>query len=283
MSWREVLESILTPLDLGLFAFGDYVYLRDTHTMGAGGTQKYRTMDGLQGGSSGIPAPITLDWVLDQSTISYEKALNRASVKFNKYKYDKVSFPITEATVGGNFTTHTMTDPDGKEYTERRYSTCVGYDMTGVPAYDFVLVYDNETGRLIDSFLRLGGLNSDTVRPAFKIDTGVLMYSGEGRASLDVDFCLEKLTSYRTPLDEWQPTTYLPDVEAQYRIGDRYINSLTAWTYTPAHVTVKLQPIWATGSPGVLNLNRWINSGEVNAGYSTQTMAGFTVPLNSDS
>ena len=34
MSWREVLESILTPLDLGIFAHGDAVYLRDTHTMG---------------------------------------------------------------------------------------------------------------------------------------------------------------------------------------------------------------------------------------------------------
>src|SRR5690554_6211367 len=214
MSWREVLESILTPLDLGLFAFGDYVYLRDTHTMGAGGTQKYRTMDGLQGGSSGLPSPILLDWVLDQSTIAYEKALNRASVKFNKYKYDKVSLPITEDTVGGSFTTHTMTDPDGKEFTERRYSTCIGYDMTGVPFYDFVLVYDNETGKLIDSFLRLGELNSGTVHPAFKIDTGVLMYSSEGRASLEFDYCIEKPANYRVKTSSLEWAEPSRDVEA---------------------------------------------------------------------
>src|SRR5690554_3440813 len=191
MSWRKVLESILTPLDLGIFAHGNTVYLRDTHTMGAGGDCKSRGIAGGAAWTTGLPSPITLDWVLDQSTISYEKALNRATVKFNKYKYDKVSFPITEDTVGGSFTTHTMTDPDGKEFTERRYSTCVGYDMTGVPFYDFVLVYDNETGKLIDSFLRLGELNSATLQPAFKIDTGVLMYSGKGCTSLEFDMCIE--------------------------------------------------------------------------------------------
>src|SRR5690554_779053 len=235
MSWREVLESILTPLDLGVFAYGNTVYLRDTHTMGAGGVQKSKTMAGTSGGSSGLPSPILLDWVLDESTIAYEKALNRATVKFNKYKYDKVSFPITEDTVGGSFSTHTMTDPEGKEYTERRYSTCVGYDMTGVPAYDFVLVYDNETGKLIDSFLRLGGLNSDTVRPAFKIDTGVLMYSGKGRASLEFDFCnIERPDQYRAVTWVNVGTPSSVDFEVQYKIGDRYINSLAAWTNTPA-------------------------------------------------
>lgn len=285
MSWREVLESILTPLDLGLFTFGDYVYLRDTHTMGAGGTQKHRTMDGLQGGSSGLPSPIMLDWVLDQSTIAYEKALNRASVKFNKYKYDKVSLPITEDTVGGSFTTHVMTDPDGKEYTERRYSTCVGYDMTGVPFYDFVLVYDNETGKLIDSFLRLAELNSATVQPAFKIDTGVLMYSGESRASLEFDLCIEKPANYRVKTSSLEVTEYSRDVEAQYKIGDRYINGLTAWTNTPAYVAVEARIMWASGIVGrvLVPANQWINSSALNAGYSTQTIAGFTVPLNSDS
>jgi hypothetical protein len=285
MSWREVLESILTPLDLGIFAYGNTVYLRDTHTMGAGGTQKSKTMAGTSGGSSGIPAPIMLDWVLDESTIAYEKALNRASVKFNKYKYDKVSFPITEDTVGGSFTTHTMTDPEGKEYTERRYSACAGYDMTGVPFYDFVLVYDNETGKLIDSFLRLAELNSDTVHPAFKIDTGVLMYSGEGRASFEFDLCIEKPAQYRTYTDDFKAAAYSPNVEVQYRIGDRYINSLTAWTNTPAHVPVKARPISPVIHQGRLFIfsNKWINSGALNAGYSTQTIAGFTVPLNSDS
>lgn len=282
MSWRKVLESILTPLDLGLFAFGDYVYLRDTHTMGAGGSRKSRTMAGASGGSSGIPAPIMLDWVLDESTIAYKKALNRATVKFNKYKYDKVSLPITEDTVSGSFTTHTMTDPDGKEYTERRYSACAGYNMTGVPFYDFVLVYDNETGKLIDSFLRLAELNSGTVHPAFKIDTGVLMYSSEGRASLQFDYCIEKPGVYRAEKTDLLMAAHSPTVEAQYRIGDRYINSLTAWTHTPAHVAVQARPM---GKNGVMLIfgNRWIDSSGLNAGYSTQTIAGFTVPLNSDS
>ena len=50
MSWREVLESILTPLDLGIFSHGNTVYLRDTHTMGAGGVRKSMTMAGASGG-----------------------------------------------------------------------------------------------------------------------------------------------------------------------------------------------------------------------------------------
>src|SRR5690606_31334211 len=130
-------------------------------------------------------SPIMLDWVLDESTIAYEKALNRASVKFNKYKYDKISFPINEETVRGVSTNFTMTDPDGKEYTERRYPACEGYDSVPYDNYSFVLVYDKETGKLVDSFLRIPELNSDTVLPAFKIDTGILMYSGKRRISLE--------------------------------------------------------------------------------------------------
>src|SRR5690606_24500042 len=60
MSWREVLESILTPLDLGIFAHGDTVYLRDTHSMGAGGVYKSKTMKGTSGELIAIPSPIML-------------------------------------------------------------------------------------------------------------------------------------------------------------------------------------------------------------------------------
>ena len=283
MSWREVLESILTPLDLGIFAHGDTVYLRDTHTMGAGGVRKSRPMAGTSGEASGIPSPIMLDWVLDESTISYEKALNRASVKFNKYKYDKISFPINEETVRGVPLTFTMTDPDGKEYTERRYSECEGYDMTGLSLYDFVLVYDNETGKLIDSFLRLPEFNSDDVLPAFKIDTGILMYSGKRRVSVEFEYCFERMDKYRTYTGAWERSADSPNVEVQYKIGDRYINSLTAWTYTPAYITVAARPSKALPNMPILVIsNKWINSGILNAGYSTQTIAGFTAPLNSD-
>lgn len=285
MSWREVLESILTPLDLGIFAHGNTVYLRDTHTMGAGGLSKSRTMAGVSAGSSGLPSPILLDWVLDASTIAYEKALNRASVKFNKYKYDKVSFPINEDTVQGTYTGFLMTDPDGKEYIEHRYSACLGYDMTGLSLYEFVLVYDKETGRLIDSFLRLPELDSSTVQPAFKIDTGVLMYSDTRRVSLEFDFCIENREKYRTSTKNGEFSAYSPNVEVQYKIGDRYINSLAAWTSTPAYITVKARPMEPSGFLGRVHIssNKWINSSELNAGYSTQTIAGFTVPLNSDS
>ena len=285
MSWREVLESILTPLDLGIFAHGNTVYLRDTHTMGAGGVRKSRSMAGTSGEASGIPNPIMLDWVLDESTISYEKALNRASVKFNKYKYDKISFPINEETVQGVSSNFAMTDPNGKEYTERRYPACLGYDMTGLSLYDFVLVYDKETGKLIDSFLRLPELDSDTVVPAFKIVPGVLMYSDKRRVSLEFDFCIENRDKYRTSTEEWLSSAYSPNVEVQYQIGDRYINSLGAWTHTPAYITVQARPIANTGYPGKIFVrsNKWFNSGELNAGYSTQTIAGFTAPLNSDS
>lgn len=285
MSWREVLESILTPLDLGIFAHGNTVYLRDTHTMGAGGTQKYRSLSGSTSGSSVIPSPILLDWVLDESTINYEKALNRASVKFNKYKYDKVSLPITEETVSGSHTTYLMTAPDGKEYVERRYSACAGYDMTGVSSYSFVLVYNSETGKMIDSFLRLTELNSSTVQPAFKINPGVSMYSSRERVSLDFEYCIEELNQYR----EDKITTFSSDlyykntVEAQYQIGDRYINELSAWVLTPSYVTLHvLRAYWESSTRVAIRANKWHPSSEVNAGYSTQTIAGFTVPLNSD-
>ena len=285
MSWREVLESILTPFDLGIFAHGDTVYLRDTHTMGAGGVRKSRSMAGTSGESSGIPSPIMLDWVLDESTISYEKALNRASVKFNKYKYDKISFPINEETVRGVPLTFTMTDPDGKEYTERRYSECEGYDMTGLSLYDFVLVYDNETGKLIDSFLRLPEFHSDDVLPAFKINPGILMYSGKRRVSVEFEYCIERLDKYRTFVMAKETAQESPNVEVQYKIGDRYINSLAAWTYTPTYVTIAARPIAALGNTGKVYVvaNEWLTSGKKNAGYSTQTIAGFTAPLNSDS
>jgi len=284
MSWREVLESILTPLDLGIFAHGNTVYLRDTHTMGAGGVCKSRSMAGTSGKASEIPNPITLDWVLDESTISYEKALNRATVKFNKYKYDKISFPINEDTVRGVSTNFTMTAPDGKEYTERRYPACEGYDSVPYDNYSFVLVYDKETGKLIDSFLRIPELDSDTVRTAFKIDTGILMYSDKRRVSLEFDFCIENPEKYRASTTEWVSSPYNPDIEVQYKIGNRYINSLAAWTHTPAYITVKARPIAETGFPGRIYVfsNKWFNSGEFNAGYSTQTIAGFTAPLNSD-
>lgn len=285
MSWREVLESILTPLDLGIFAYGNTVYLRDTHTMGAGGTQKYRSLSGSTSGSSVIPSPILLNWVLDESTIAYEKALNRATVKFNKYKYDKISFPINEETVQGVSSNFTMTDPNGKEYTERRYPACLGYDMTGLSLYDFVLVYDKETGKLIDSFLRLPELNSSTVQPAFKINPGILIYSDKRRVSLEFDFCIENRDKYRTSTVEGISSLYSPNVEVQYKIGDRYINSLGAWTHTPAYITVQARPMEEYFVPGriLVYSNKWINSGELNAGYSTQTIAGFTAPLNSDS
>lgn len=285
MSWREVLESILTPLDLGIFAHGDTVYLRDTHTMGAGGVSKSRSMAGTSGGSSEIPNPITLDWVLDESTIAYEKALNRATVKFNKYKYDKISFPINEETVRGVPLSFTMTDPDGKEYIEQRYPECEGYDMTGLSLYDFVLVYDKESGKLIDSFLRIPELNSDIVQPAFKINPGILMYSGKRRISVEFEYCLERLDKYRASILEMMSSSHSPNVEVQYKIGDRYINSLTAWTYTPAYITVAARPIGRDVLPGksIVSSNKWVNSGNINAGYSTQTIAGFTAPLNSDS
>lgn len=285
MSWREVLESILTPLDLGIFAHGDTVYLRDTHTMGAGGTQKYRALSGSTSGSSGIPSPILLDWVLDESTIAYEKALNRATVKFNKYKYDKISFPINEETVRGTSSNFTMTDPDGKEYTELRYPACEGYDLVPYDNYGFVLVYDKETGKLIDSFLRIPELDSDTLLTAFKIDTGILMYSDKRRVSFEFDYCIENRERYRTSMLEAISSAYYnPNIEVQYKIGDRYINSLTAWTSTPAYITVQARPIANTGYPGKIFVrsNKWFNSGELNAGYSTQTIAGFTAPLNSD-
>jgi len=282
MSWREVLESILTPLDLGIFAHGDTVYLRDTHTMGAGGVSKSRSMAGTSGEASEIPNPITLDWVLDESTISYEKALNRATVKFNKYKYDKISFPINEDTVRGVSSNFTMTDPDGKEYTERRYPACEGYDMTGLSLYDFVLVYDKETGKLIDSFLRIPELNSDAVLPAFKINPGILMYSDKRRVSLEFEYCIERLDKYRASVAASESSPDSPNVEVQYKIGDRYINSLAAWVYTPTYVTVAARPMAAYLGKIIVIANKWVNSGNINAGYSTQTIAGFTAPLNSD-
>lgn len=283
MSWREVLESILTPLDLGIFAHGDTVYLRDTHTMGAGGVRKSRSMAGTSGEASGIPSPIMLDWVLDESTISYEKALNRASVKFNKYKYDKISFPINEETVRGVPLTFTMTDPDGKEYIEQRYPECEGYDMTELSLYDFVLVYDKETGKLIDSFLRIPELNSDIVQPAFKINPGILMYSSKRRVSLEFEYCIERLDKYRASIAASEHSPNSPNVEVQYKIGDRYINSLTAWVNTPTYVTVAARPMAGYLGKIIVIANKWVNSGNINAGYSTQTIAGFTAPLNSDS
>lgn len=284
MSWREVLESILTPLDLGIFAHGNTVYLRDTHTMGAGGVRKSRSMAGTSGEASGIPNPIMLDWVLDESTISYEKALNRASVKFNKYKYDKISFPINEETVRGVSTNFTMTDPDGKEYTERCYPACEGYESVPYDNYSFVLVYDKETGKLIDSFLRIPELNSDTVLPAFEINPGILMYSGKRRVSLEFEYCIERLDKYRASVAASENSPNSPNVEVQYKIGDRYINSLAAWVYTPTYITVAARPMASFGYPGkiIVIANKWVDSGNINAGYSTQTIAGFTAPLNSD-
>src|SRR5690606_741901 len=123
---------------------------------------------------------------------------------------------------------------------------CEGYDSVPYDNYSFVLVYDKETGKLVDSFLRIPELNSDTVLPAFKIDTGILMYSGKRRISLEFEYCLERQDKYRASTLELISSSHSPNVEVQYKIGDRYINSLAAWTHTPTYVTVAARPIGST-------------------------------------
>ncbi len=199
MSCREVLDSIFTPFTIKLFIQKNQVYIIDINSLAKENIEfKKYSLSGTYISTFTINNKYNINKIIGKHNITYTEGKSNVNVKFNKYVYDKLNFPINEDTVSGFIESieRTVSSNRSEIYREDIYSHCEGYTLLNNKGV-FVIRYNQLTGVYEDSFIRFNNSELTTNLELFTINTKRTVLSSRLFTQGKIEMAIEDLSNYR--------------------------------------------------------------------------------------
>ena len=198
MNCREVLDSIFTPYTIKLFIQKNQVYCIDINSLAKENIEfKKYSLSGTYISTFTINNKYDINKIIDKHNITYTEGKSNVNVKFNKYVYDKLDFPINEDTVS-EFIESIERNSSNRAviYREDIYNHCEGYTLLNNKGV-FVIRYNQLTGVFEDSFIRFNNSELTTNLELFKINTKRTVLSSRLFTQGKIEMAIEDLSNYR--------------------------------------------------------------------------------------